>query len=87
MSLPSSDLININKLNIITKTWSRDSHGLYDYEATTTTQNSFQINGKARIIRKKNQCKIISDSNELDIEERDLFTIRQDGSKPLFNLR
>lgn len=69
-------------LKITTKTWSRDSHGLYDYEATQTKNNNILISGKdTKLIRKKNDVRQCSLDTDIDLDERELSRVRFDGSK------
>ena len=75
-----------NILKALTKTWSRDSHGLFDYEATNTKNNPFVIKEKCKLIRKKNEVRLASENIELDLEERELAKIKieSNGSKYIF---
>jgi RING-variant domain len=67
------------KLNI--KTWARDSHGLFDYEAPTTKNNLLIIQGTCKLIRKKNEVKYLSENSEIPFEERELAKIVFDENK------
>lgn len=67
------------KLNI--KTWSRDSHGLFDYEAPTTKTNQLIINNNCKLIRKKNDVRIVQENHEIEFEERELAKIYFDNLK------
>ena len=49
-------------LQISVRTWSRDSHGLYDYECSSTKNNNFKIKKEHQIIRKKNEVNLIYES-------------------------
>jgi hypothetical protein len=72
-------------LKILTKTWGRDSHGLFDYEATNTKNNLLLINGSTKIVRKKNDVRHVPEITELDVEERDLAKIKVDGSNSFYD--
>jgi hypothetical protein len=62
--------INLNGVvNIMTKTWSRDSHGLYDYESTQTKAGSTIINENSVILRKKNEIRSAPTMEEIKDEE------------------
>ena len=68
-------------LKALTKTWSRDSHGLFDYEATNTKNSILFINGRAKLVRRKNDVRNIAESTVLDLEERELCKTRPDDGK------
>lgn len=36
-------------------TWSRDSHGLFDYESRHLTKNTMKTNKQSQLIRKNNE--------------------------------
>ena len=63
-------------LKALTKTWSRDSHGLFDYEATNTKNTPFIIKEKCILIRKKNEVRTSSENTELELEERVLAKVK-----------
>jgi hypothetical protein len=67
-------------LKITTRTWSRDSHGLFDYEATNTKNNLLLIQGRTKLIRKKNEVKNSSENSELELDERELGKIKNENS-------
>ena len=68
-SLPSKSENSTMKLQIQCKTWSRDSHGLFDYENNQVKNNYFIITDKGCIIRKKHNVYFIGDNTSA--EERD----------------
>jgi hypothetical protein len=68
-------------LKILTKTWARDSHGLFDYEANSTKNNLLLINGRYKIVRKKNDVRQMTENTELDMEDRELAKVKFDGGK------
>jgi hypothetical protein len=74
----------IQILKILTKTWARDSHGLFDYEANTTKNNLLLVNGRFKIVRKKNDVRQVAEITELDMEDRELGKIKLDGGKIKF---
>lgn len=45
-------------LKICTKTWSRDSHGLYDYEATSCKTKSISLTESGQLVRVKNDINL-----------------------------
>ncbi len=67
------------KLNI--KTWSRDSHGLFDYEASSTKNNQLIINESCKLIRKKNEVRYTQENYEIEFEERELAKIYFEENK------
>jgi hypothetical protein len=52
-------------LSLSTKTWSRDSHGLFDFEATQVKLNNLIIPENGLIARKKVEVRSISSLDEL----------------------
>jgi len=46
-----------NFLSIKSKTWTRDSHGLFDYECTTVKENILIVQKATTLIRKKHDVK------------------------------
>ena len=64
-SSPSKSELPLVLIN--SKTWNRDSHGLYDYEANNTKNNLSISQGDAMYIRKRN------DVREGSTEEADCF--------------
>lgn len=81
----ASDPHNTHFLKIITKTWSRDSHGLFDYEAQQTKNNLLLINTKVKLVRKRNDVKQMTENANLEIEERELARIRIESDKFYMN--
>jgi len=71
---------NHQLLKILTRTWSRDSHGLFDYEATSTKNNIIFLQGRTKLIRKKNEVKHSAEHSELDLDERELGKIKFENS-------
>lgn len=72
-------------LKILTRTWSRDSHGLFDYEANNTKNNLLLIHGRTKLIRKKNDVKHSAESSELELDERELGKIKIENGKKIKN--
>lgn len=68
-------------LKIIAKTWSRDSHGLFDYEANNTKNILLTAYSNAKLIRKRNDVRLHNENTEIDLEERELLKIRLAESK------
>lgn len=56
-------------LSLFTRTWIRDSHGLYDYESTQTKNLNAVLADSVIIIRKRHDIKTIGNINELEDEE------------------
>jgi hypothetical protein len=42
-------------------TWSRDSHGLFDYESKSITKQSWMTQEAARVVRQDNEITIVPD--------------------------
>ena len=62
-------------LKLLIKTWSRDSHGLFDYETSSTKTNQLLISSSCKLIRKKNDVKFVQENHEIEFEERELAKI------------
>ena len=56
-------------LSLLTKTWVRDSHGLYDYESTQTKNLNAVLADSVIIVRKKHDITTITNLAELSDEE------------------
>lgn len=61
-----------NFLSISSKTWTRDSHGLFDYESTTVKENLLIIEKECVLIRKKHEVKEKVNSKEGEIFDESL---------------
>jgi hypothetical protein len=83
VSLGASEISpNQPMLKVMTKTWSRDSHGLFDYEATNTKNFILFVSGRTKLVRKKNDVRQCSESAELELEDRELCKVRfEDGKR------
>lgn len=68
-------------IKVETKTWSRDSHGLFDYEANNTKNTTNYCNPKDKLVRKKNDIRSIADIDPTDLEERELCKISEENSR------
>lgn len=62
-------------LKLLIKTWSRDSHGLFDYETSSTKTNQLLISNSCKLIRKKNDVRFVQENHEIEFEERELAKI------------
>ena len=60
-------------LSLCTKTWVRDSHGLYDYESNQTKNLNAVLAESIYIARKKHDIKTLSNINDLVPEEEELL--------------
>ena len=60
-------------LSLCTKTWVRDSHGLYDYESTQTRNLNAVLAESIYIARKKHDIKTLSNINDLKTDEEELL--------------
>ena len=56
-------------LNLITKTWIRDSHGLFDYESNQTKNLNAILADSVIIVRKRHDIRTITNISELEDEE------------------
>ena len=60
-------------LSLCTKTWVRDSHGLYDYESTQTKNLNSVLAESIYIARKKHDIKTLNSLLDLKQDEEDLL--------------
>ena len=65
-------------LSLCTKTWIRDSHGLYDYESQQTKNLNAVLAESIYIARKRHDIKTLNSQAELQPEEELLFNVRND---------
>lgn len=77
-----------NFLSIKSKTWTRDSHGLFDYECTTVKENILIVQKATSLIRKKHDVKEkeqinINDPIDESIDQK-VCEVEVLGSKLLF---
>ena len=69
MSVQNSNFV----LSLCTKTWVRDSHGLYDYESNQTKNLNAVLAESIYIARKKHDIKTLNNLNDLVPEEEELL--------------
>ncbi len=69
-------------------TWSRDSHGLFDYESKHLTKRTMKTSSATSIIRKQNELELLPHLtvNTDDGETKQLLKIVNDNGKscPIF---
>ena len=63
-------------LSLFTKTWVRDSHGLYDYESNQTKNLNAVLAESVIIARKKHEIKTVPNKNELQPDEEMLLDVK-----------
>lgn len=67
-------------LRVISKTWNRDSHGLFDYESTIIKQMISSITGNSSLFRQFNEVKVFKENpNALSLEARLLCNFINDN--------
>ena len=60
-----------------TVTWTRESHGLFDFEGTEIVRKQFKIKGSHRFFRKQNEVEA-SAADRLDVFETQEVKMEQD---------
>lgn len=71
-------------LSIKSKTWTRDSHGLFDYESSTVRDNILVIQHPTMIVRRKHDVKEIK-QNEADPNDQFICSVGiKDNRKHFF---
>ena len=89
--IKSADARTMPELNIRATTWTRESHGLYDFEGTETEGKQFKIKGNHRVFRIESDVRMemVEDDrfeqseNNLEEKMREKIVARvlqQDGS-------
>ena len=67
-------------LSLCTKTWIRDSHGLFDYESSQTRNLNAVLAESIYIARKKHDIKTLNSKEDLKKEEEELlFNVKNDN--------
>jgi hypothetical protein len=66
------------------KTWSRDSHGLYDYECSSTKNVTFTTKKDQQIIRRKNEVRLEMPVYKEEQEEENLGKVCVDQLSNLY---
>ena len=73
-------------LSLCTKTWVRDSHGLYDYESNQTKNLNAVLAESIYIARKKHDIKTLNNINDLIPDEEELLFNVINNNKDTFIL-
>lgn len=61
-------------------TWSRDSHGLFDYESRHLTKRTMKTQNPVQIIRQQNELELVA------LEQARQTPITNPDTKPLLNI-
>lgn len=81
--------MNVNEKQFVlclnTKTWSRDSHGLYDYESTHTKTTNAIVADNAIIVRRKLDIRSVNSMEDIKEEEYLMNIIHDKGKYLYFN--
>ena len=64
-------------------TWSRDSHGLFDYESRHLTKNTMKTSNQAQLIRKLNDIQL---NSLADVGSNFSQALAEADTKPLLNI-
>lgn len=65
-------------LSIKSKTWTRDSHGLFDYESSTVKENILIIKNPLKIVRKKHEIREKKIDDILESDEQIICNVNYD---------
>ncbi|SCM06153.1 conserved Plasmodium protein, unknown function [Plasmodium chabaudi chabaudi] len=73
----------MSKLRIETKTWTRDSHDLFDYEAQQVNKKTFLISSPIKLFRSKAQVSCVADNPQClpNTAQDYLLSVRPEESK------
>lgn len=66
-------------------TWSRDSHGLFDYESRHLTKKTMKTNTPSQIIRKTNELEILAIENDVP-PYKEVVMQGEEEIRPLLNI-
>ena len=80
---------NTNENHILilyTRTWPRDSHGLYDYESTQTKNIKILIANVVKLVRVKNDIKQVPNNYTLQSDEKELLMVNKINSNIKLNI-
>lgn len=70
-------------LSIKSKTWTRDSHGLFDYESNVVRENILLIQKETILYRKKHELKEVKE-REVLTDEQKICDVKFNNSKHQF---
>ena len=78
----------MNNIQIKTKTWIKESYGLFDYEATDVVKQSISLSKNGIIGREGNKVVYICDHSNYSLNNTDdyLFSIFLSPSGPIFKI-
>lgn len=69
----------VGALQVVTRTWNRDSHDLFDYEAQQVNSQQFQLDGRsAHLVRRENEILVIPFDQPLPLEGEYIASILTD---------
>jgi hypothetical protein len=71
---------NQSHLKIVSFTWNRDSHGLFDYESSQTKLNNIIISKNCQLIRHQDHIKEAPENTKLYMQEQFLANIQVENS-------
>jgi len=73
---------------IKTLTWSRDSHGLFDYESKSLTKKNLKANHTGRVMRQGNDVRVAKENEKhMNKDEKELFKLLiKDGNVLVDNI-
>lgn len=74
----STDIKNFF-LSIKSKTWTRDSHGLFDYESSVVKENILLIKNPTKIVRKKHEIREKKESEITESEDQLICNVLYKG--------
>jgi len=68
---------NTHILILYTRTWPRDSHGLYDYESTQTKNIKILIANVVKLVRVRNDIKQVQNNYQVQADEKELLSVNK----------
>lgn len=62
-------------------TWTRDSHGLFDYESKSISKKNIKTHTGGKIILKGDDVHLVSRNHECNVEERQILRLERNHDK------
>ena len=74
----------LRPISVLTSTWSRETHGLFDYENSDTTRSLLNISGPGRVVRTENKCLFVREDAEQPLTQDGKVLAKIELDKEIF---
>lgn len=71
--------MNFFKIKVKTKTWLRDSYGLFDYETNDLIRNHITIDKKGYLTREGNEIKFLEENKDNMNEHKKIISFSEEN--------